>query len=312
MVPRRLVSAIAIASAYAMVAGAAGAGAAVVSGKAPDGTSFRLDRARLVVHLRAPVRDAAVRCGDVAGLTPRRAGHAGLIFGDVVRRKARSRHAARTVRVRFARNISARVSVCFITRPGDDPASPSSRRQAHMRLRSGTPAGCRPGHNEVTLLSIGDVQILLASGGGVALRACRSGDARPTPLVSDFAGLNVRAGPFRVSGDAVAAQIYHETPSGDPVSKVAAVDLATKRRIGTIKPRIRASEVAVSSAGVLACIERPSWDDNAGATVLARRRDGKIVTLDSSPGNVLSGLKVDGTTVSWLHGGAARSASVAR
>jgi hypothetical protein len=97
---------------------------------------------------------------------------------------------------------------------------------------------------------------------------------------------------------------------GGPSAIVRAVDLETGRRIGTIRPKVRASEVAVSSVGVLACIERSSADDNASATLLARRLDGKIVTLDSSPGNGLSGLHVDGTTVSWLRDGAQRSASV--
>jgi hypothetical protein len=308
---RRVVIVIAVASAYAILASADGASAAAVVGKAADGTRYSLVGARLVVRLRTTVGGAAVRCGDLAGLTPVRTGHAGLIFGDVVKAAIRRHRGSLKLRVRFARDISSRVSLCFITRRGEDASSPSRRRQARMRLRSGKPVGCRPGRYESTLLSIGDVQILFASRGGLALRACRPGDARPTRLVSDFAGARVAVGPFALSGDVVAAHLYHETRSGDPVSIVGAVNLASGRTIGTIKPHIRASAVAVSSAGVLACIERPTLGDDAPATLLARRLDGQIVTLDGSPGNALSGLEVDGATVSWLHDGAPRSASVA-
>ncbi len=302
---------VAFASALAVLAGADLASAAAVVGKAADGTSYRLAGTRLVVHVRAPIGKATVRCADLAGLTPPRAGHTGLIFGDVVKAAIRSHRGSLKLRVRFARDISSRVSLCFITRADEDPASPSRRRQAGMRLRSGKPAGCRAGRYESTLLSIGDVGIMFANRGGIALRACRVGDARPTRLVSDFAGAHVVAGPFALSGDVIAAGLYHETRSGTSVSKLTAINLASAKKIGTITPQIRASVAAVSSAGVLACIQRPSWDDNAPATILARRLDGQIVTLDSSPGNGLSDLKVDGTTVSWLHDGAPRSASVA-
>jgi hypothetical protein len=302
---------VAFASAFGVVAGADGAGAAVVAGKAADGTSYQLVGRSLAMHVRAPIGRAAVRCGDLAGRTPPRAGHAGLIFGDAVKAAIRSHRGSLKLRVRFARDISSRVSLCFMTRAHEAPASPSRRRQARMRLRSGKPAGCRPGRYEVTLLSIGTVDIIDAHRGGIALRACRLGDARPTGLVSDVAGAHVVVGPFALSDGVIAAGLYHETRSGTPVSKLTAVNLGSGKTIGTITPQIRASAAAVSAAGVLACIQRPSWDNDAPATILARRLNGQIVTLDSSPGNGLSDLKVDGTTVSWLHDGAPRSASVA-
>ena len=308
--PIRLGAAIVSASGCVAVAvGASGASAAVVAGKAADGTRYRLDGSRLVVHLRQPVPRATVRCGDLAGLTP---GRGGLIFADLVKRAIRSRRGSSAVRVRFARNIAARVSLCYITRPHEDPAVPSQRRRARMQLRSGAPPGCQTGRYELTQLDVGSVHILIASRGGLAWRACRPGDARPTPLFTDVIGnARVVTGPFVVTGDVLGWHVYHETRDGHSLSRVGATDLARRRRIGTITPRIEASSIAVSSSGILACIERPSFDDNAPATILARRLDGRIVTLDSSPDNALTNLRVDGTTVSWLHGGEPRSASVA-
>jgi hypothetical protein len=297
-------------SACAVLAAADAAGAAVVVGKASDGTSYRLHGHGLVLHLRASIGRASVRCGDLAGVTPSRRGRTELIWADVARAAIRPHRGSSTFRVRFARDISSRVSLCFVTRRGERPASPPRKRRATMRLQSGAPAGCRHGRYEVTVLSIGSVDLLNAFRGGRALRACRPGDPRPTRLLSDFSDSKIELGPILLTGDVIALQRYRED-AGSPSSIVRAVNLETGRRIGTIRPKIKASEVAVSAVGVLACIERPSLDANAPATLLARRLDGKIVTLDSSPGNGLSGLHVAGTTVSWLHDGAQRSASVA-
>src|SRR5215211_2954746 len=168
--------------ACAALAAADVAGAAVVVGKASDGTSYRLDGRRLVVHLRASIGRASVRCGDLAGVTPPRGGRTELVWADVARAAIRPRRGSSTVGVRFARDISSRVSLCFVTRRGERPASPPRKRRATMRLRSGTAAGCRPGRYEVTVLAIGSVDVLNAFGGGRALRACRPGDPRPTRL----------------------------------------------------------------------------------------------------------------------------------
>jgi hypothetical protein len=122
--------------------------------------------------------------------------------------------------------------------------------------------------------------------------------------------MHVSVGPLVLSGDVLGWTVYREKSSGEPLSTAGATNLDTGRRMGVIHPAIRASAIAVSEAGVLACIERSSFDDNASGTVVARRPSGQIVTLDSSPGNGLTDLKVSGTTVSWLHDGQPRSSSV--
>jgi hypothetical protein len=58
-------------------------------------------------------------------------------------------------------------------------------------------------------------------------------------------------------------------------------------------------------------VQRASLDGDAPSAVLARGRNGKIVTLDSAPGEGLTDLRVAGTTVYWKHGGAQKSADVA-
>jgi hypothetical protein len=296
-----VLSIVACATVCAPALGAPDAPAAVVTGKAQDGARYRLDGKRLVVRLRASARVAKVTCGDLAGTAPNR--RATPIWADVVTASVHARRPARRFVVRFARDVSARASLCFV--------GPGVKHRARMRLRSGVSTGCRPGPYESTQLSVGAVDILIASRGGFAMRACRPGDARPTRLFSDVAGrVHISTGPFVVSGDVVGWHVYRETRAGRPLATVGAVNLATGRRIGTIHPQIRASAIAVSEAGVLACIQRASWDDNAPAAVLARRPNGQIVTLDSSPGNGLSDLRVSGTTVSWLHDGQPRSASV--
>lgn len=290
-------------------ASAPGAAAAVVTGTAPDGTRYRLDGKRISVHLRARARVVKVTCGDLAGVTPTRA--ARPVWADVSTAAVRSHDRQRLVTVRLTRDLSARASLCFVTRRGEDAAAPRKQRRARMRLRSGTSAGCRPGRYEKTVLSIGPVDVLYASRGGLALRACRAGDARPIALFADVPGrMQISVGPFAVSGDVLGWNVYREKRSGEPLATAGATNLATGARIGVIHPEIRVAELAVSAAGVVACIERSSFADTASATLLARRPGGEVVTLDSSPGNDLAGLTVSGTTVSWLHDGQPRSSSV--
>jgi len=307
--PTRVLLIVVCATGCAPALSATDAVAAVVTGKAQDGARFRLDGKRLVVRLRDPARLTKATCGDLAGLAPNRT--ATPIWADMATSAIHARRAARRLVVHFAHDVSARASLCFVTRRGETAAAPLMSRRARMRLQSGVSTGCRPGRYESTQLSVGAVDILIASGGGFALRACRPGDARPTALFSDVTGrVHVSTGPFVVAGDVVGWHVYRETRSGRQLATVGAVNLANGQRIGTIHPQIRASAIAVSEAGVVACIQRASWDDNAAATLLVRRTGGQVVSLDSSPGNGLTDLKLHGTTVFWLHDGQQRSAAL--
>jgi hypothetical protein len=293
------------------------ASAAVLVGKAADGTSYRLAGKYVVVRLPKPVRAVDIRCGDVAGATPVRPAFAISIFADLVAARVRSRRAHRTLHAAFARDISPRVSACYLTAPGEyfEPEY-GDRRAAQMRLTAGRPAGCTTGRTEEETAVAGAVRITLAFGrGGLAWRACRPGDARPVFLFSDgYGDMNPDVGPFALAGDIVAWAFYHEDRYRFWTLTVGARDIATGHTVGTIKADPAAmyggaTEVAVSASGILACIEHFTFRDHTATRVLARRTDGQVLTLDETPGASLSNLAVDGSTVSWLHDGEPRSAS---
>jgi hypothetical protein len=301
-----------IAAAIAVLACASSAPGAVLTGKARDGTRYRLDGKNLVVRLGHPVKRSVIRCGDAAGYLGNRA-IPQSIFADVVVATARPTHGTRRVQVRFARDISSRVSVCFRALHDDDQIFPGDPREANMRLRSGKSAGCRLARKERMRAVVGAVQItVVVDSANAVWRACRPGDPRPTSLFSDSVGDYdyQTTGPYVVAGDVLAWHWYHEDRYTDFSSVVGATDLATGRRIGAINLQAEASAVAVSSTGVLACIQL-SWPSHgAAARVLARRLDGQVLTLDEAPGDSFSELAVSGSTVSWRHDGEPRTASV--
>jgi len=256
---------------------------------------------------------------------------------------------ARVLRIAFPRDLAGRTNLCSIVSSEPSGSPPHvlaplfvAQIRAAMTVRRGRIRGCQPGPLESVLLDSAKVRVTVAhSTDGAStddgFRACLlpHGTLRPIDRAADVGGGPGTVGQFTAAGRWLAwtdryASRYSELASWT----IRRVDMTVGRPTSIEIGPGAVTRVAVGANGAVSWVVEPNVITDAGsspptftfpaAELRAQRVGGSTVVLDRTvpvtcpigchvdTGANLTNVVVgaDGGTVTWLHSGAPRSATV--
>lgn len=255
-------------------------------------------------------------------------------WATVTRGSARVKASTRTVRIVLSRDVAARTNLCELTVAATERLGSVGARAA-MTVRRGPRRGCRPGPRERVVHESDTIRVTTAhaEGAGTSIdgyRACRlpRGNLQRIERAGDSGGAG-GSGTTATHFTSSATWLTWVSTYG-PHSELGGVRTATVRRIGLPGGIVSSvdsapgtiSALAIGATGVTAWTGQAQSAGAAGAATLqAQAPGGDVVLLDrvvpivciQAPcegAGPLTALVVRDRTVSWRHGGVARSAAI--